>query len=129
VTACRHGPPDRREGEPPSMCRACRRDRYRATSQRPRRRRDLNTTVRSYVALARPIRRRVEQYASSRHVSIACAVEDLVAIGLASELVADSLAAGDPRDQNPPAATAVGGHPAPARGAAPGPDEDRQDTR
>lgn len=91
MSRCDHGPPDRLEDEPPSHCRACRRERYRATSTRPRRQgRDdkRNITLRMPPALVAEI----DAYAKVHNVSRSIAVEDLTAVGIASELVDQALA-------------------------------------
>lgn len=93
---CDHGPPDRYDHEPPSACRECRRQRYRATSTRPRRRRsvEVDGVTRRYVALPPALVVQVDRYAQRRRVSAATALADLAAIGAASVLVDDAISIG-----------------------------------
>ena len=96
MTSCTHGPPDRFPGEPPSACRQCRRDRYRATSTRPRRRRtvEVDGVVRRYVALPAGLAVEVDRYAQRRGVSASAALVDLAAAGAASVLVDAAIGGG-----------------------------------
>ena len=92
---CNHGPPDRLDGEPPSVCRACRRERYRSTSTRPRRQ-DRDDKRNFTCRLSPAVLDRIRDYAHGQGVSMSRATEDLVAVGLASELVDQALEAVGP---------------------------------